>query len=194
MVAMSAEYRVKSRNGTTPAECVKDGKSAMRWIRQHAGELGIDANRLAAGGGSAGGQVAAALAALSGFNEAGEDLGISCLPAALVLFNPVIDNGPDGYGHSRVKEFWQTFSPLHNIHDQMPPTVFFLGTNDKHIPVGTAETYRQRMAEGGRRCDLHVYEGRKHGFFNYTHADDYAETVAEMDRFLVSLGFLQPQP
>src|SRR5210317_2600573 len=62
MVAMSAEYRVKTRHGTSPRECVKDGKSALRWIRIHADDLGIDPNKLAAGGGSAGGHVAAATA------------------------------------------------------------------------------------------------------------------------------------
>ena len=35
MVAISAEYRVKSRNGTSPLECVKDGNSAVRWVRSH---------------------------------------------------------------------------------------------------------------------------------------------------------------
>ena len=55
MVAISAEYRVKSRNGTSPLECVKDGNSAVRWVRSHAEELGIDPSKLAAGGGSAGG-------------------------------------------------------------------------------------------------------------------------------------------
>jgi hypothetical protein len=42
MVAFSADYRVASRNKTTPFECVKDGKSAIRWLREHAAELGID--------------------------------------------------------------------------------------------------------------------------------------------------------
>ena len=53
MVAISAEYRVKSRNGTSPLECVKDGNSAIRWVRSHALELGINPGKLAAGGGSA---------------------------------------------------------------------------------------------------------------------------------------------
>lgn len=190
MVAMAADYRVASRNGTTPKECVKDGKSAMRWVRQHAAELGIDADRLAAGGGSAGGHVAAAVAALSGFNEEGEDQNVSCMPDALVLFNPVFDNGPDGYGYDRVKEYWKEFSPLHNLHQGMPPTVVFFGTKDKHVPVETAVAYQKRMDELGIRCDLHLYGGATHGFFNHKYSADYAETVAEMDRFLVSLGFL----
>lgn len=194
MVAMAAEYRVKSRNNTTPAECVKDGKSAVRWIRAHAAELGIDPDRVAAGGGSAGGHVAAATGAVSGFNEEGEDLNVSARPNALVLFNPVFDNGPDGWGHARVKDYWEDFSPMHNISETAPPTVVFLGTEDKLIPVATAEEYKRRMEEKGRRCDLHLYEGQPHGFFNYGRRENYVATVTEMDRFLASLGYLTGEP
>ena len=49
MVAITAEYRVKSRNKTTPFECVADGKSAMRWVRANADKLGVDPFRVAAG-------------------------------------------------------------------------------------------------------------------------------------------------
>ena len=74
MVAVVADYRVKSRQGTTPRECVKDGKSAVRWLRTQAGKLGSDPHRLAAGGGSAGGHVAAATGNVIGLEEQGEDL------------------------------------------------------------------------------------------------------------------------
>lgn len=194
MVAMSAEYRVKSRNKTTPRECVKDGKSAVRWIRQHAGELGIDPKRIAAGGASAGGHVAAAAGTTTGFEEEGAELNISSRPDALVLFNPVFDNGPTGYGHSRVKEYWKEFSPMHNITETAPPTVVFLGTQDKLIPVKTAREYQRLMKEKGRRCDLHLYEGQPHGFFNYKNKENYSRTVIAMDRFLESLGYLQGEP
>ncbi|MCP4046822.1 MAG: alpha/beta hydrolase, partial [Gammaproteobacteria bacterium] len=94
MVCMSADYRVRDRNSTTPRESVMDGKSAVRWIRVNAGELGIDPDRIVAGGGSAGGQVAAATGTTSGFEEENEDTDVSSRPNALVLFNPVFDNGP----------------------------------------------------------------------------------------------------
>ena len=158
MVAMSAEYRVKTRHGTSPRECVQDGKSAIRWIRQHADELGIDATRVAAGGGSAGGHVAAATGTVKGLNEKGEDLNISCRPDALVLFNPVFDNGPEGWGHARVKAYWRDISPMHNIHQKTPPTIVFLGTKDTLIPTTTAEEYKKRMTDQGRRCDLFFYK------------------------------------
>ncbi len=193
MVALSADYRVKSRQGTSPQECVKDGKSAVRWIRAHAKELGIDPDKLVASGGSAGGHVAAATALTDGFNEDGEDVSISCRPKALVLFNPVFDNGPGGYGHDRVKAYWRAFSPLHNIDEQAPPTIVFLGTKDKLIPVATAKQYQRRMEDVGARCELRLYKGQQHGFFNKPRKS-YAETLLETDLFLASLGYLQGPP
>ena len=140
MVAMSAEYRVKSRNQTTPKECVEDGKSAIRWLRSHAAELGVDPTRIAAGGASAGGHVAAAAGTVDSFDARSEDLGISSRPDALVLFNPVFDNGPSGFGHSRVKAYWQDISPIHNISASAPPTIVFLGTEDEYIGAAVARS------------------------------------------------------
>jgi acetyl esterase/lipase len=193
MVAISAEYRVASRHRTTPQECVMDGKSAIRWVRTQAKVLGVDPQRIAAGGGSAGGHVAAAAAMTDGFEEPGEPTGVSARPNALVLFNPVFDNAPGGYGHDRVKAYWKEFSPLHNITKSAPPTVIFLGTNDDLIPVKTAQEYKRLMEEKGNRCDLHLYEGQAHGFFNAKNKEYYAKTLKEADRFLVSLNYLQPQ-
>lgn len=196
MVAISAEYRVKSRHGTTPFECVKDGKSAVRWVRAHAKELGVDPDRIAAGGGSAGGHVAAATGTLPGFDEPGEDANISSRPNALVLFNPVYDNGPGGYGHDRVKDRYEEISPMHNISKETPPTIVFLGTKDKLIPIATAEKYKALMKEAGVRSELFLYEGQPHGFFNYRNGKNkyYAETVGEMDKFLKSLGYTDKKP
>jgi len=194
MVAMSADYRVASRNNTSPRECVKDGKSAIRWIRQHAAELGIDPNRIAAGGGSAGGHVAATTGTTTAFNEEGEDLTISSVPNAMVLFNPVLDTGPDSHAYERVKDYWQDISPMHNITENTPPTIVFLGTKDDIIPVECAEKFKKQMNEKGVRCDLELYEGQKHGFFNYTSKENYTDTVKKMDRFLASLGYLEGEP
>ncbi|HAS81383.1 MAG TPA: peptidase S9 [Verrucomicrobia bacterium] len=190
MVAISAEYRVQGTHKTTPRECVKDGKSAVRWIRQHAGVLGVDPAKVLAGGGSAGGHVAAATGTTTAIEEAGDDLAVSSVPVALVLFNPVFDNGPGGYGHDLVKEYWKEISPMHNISEATPPTVVFLGSKDKHITVATAKEYKRLMEENGGRCDLHIYEDQAHGFFNYANQAFYRKTIADMDQFLVSLGYL----
>ena len=194
MVAMTAQYRVKSRNKTTPFECVADGKSAIRWVRKNAAKLGIDDKRVAAGGGSAGGHVAAATGNCTGLEEKGENLKISSKPDALVLFNPVYDNSSKGYGHDRVKPKWKEISPLHNITKGSPPTIVFLGTEDKLIPVVTGQEYDRRMKAVGSRSELHLYKDATHGFFNKgKKGDHYPDTIAKMDKFLVSLGWLKSE-
>lgn len=191
MVAFVADYRVKSRQKATPNQCVSDGKSAVRWVRKNASRLGIDPEKILAGGGSAGGHVAAATGICDGFEEQGEDLSISSKPAALLLFNPVYDNGPEGYGHSRVTEWFPAISPAHNITKDDPPAIVFLGTKDKLIPVATAEAFRDKMKETGIKSVLHTYEGAPHGFFNRGKTPDhFSDTVAKTDRFLVDLGYL----
>ncbi len=196
MVAMAADYRVNSRHKTSPFECVKDGKSAVRWIRANAKRLGIDPNRIAAGGGSAGGHVAAATGTVPGLEEDGEDKSVSSRPNALVLFNPVYDNGPDGYGYSRVKDRYQEISPMHNLRPGTPPTIVFLGTKDSLIPVATAEAYKAKMEKVGSRSELMLYEGQPHGFFNAGRGDGkyFTQTVQAMDEFLESLGYLEGKP
>lgn len=196
MVAITAEYRVKGRHKTTPKECVKDGKSAIRWIRSHANELGIAPNQLIAGGASAGAHVAAAAGTGVAIDEASDDLRVSARPNSLVLFNPVFDNGPEGYGYARVSEYWQTISPMHNIDAETPPTIVFFGDNDKHVPVEIAEKYKQTMEAVGGRCDLFIYPGQKHGFFNYRPGSNaaknqyYHKTLQESVSFLESLSYL----
>ena len=192
MVAITAEYRVKSRNKTSPFECVADGKSAVRFIRANAAKLGVDPKRVAAGGGSAGGHVAAATGNCPELEEPGEDTKISSQPDALVLFNPVYDNGPKGYGHSRVQPRWKAISPMHNIRKGAPPTIVFLGTKDDLIPVATGEEYDRRMKAVGSSSELHLYKDATHGFFNQGRpGDHYADTVTKMDAFLVKHGWLQ---
>lgn len=198
MVTICPDYRTRSSHGVLPYQCVEDGKAAMRYVRQHAGKLGIDPNRIAAGGGSAGGHVAAATATLDRF-DVGRDLHISCVPNALVLFNPVYDNGPDGYGYDRVKDYWEVFSPMHNIDRDHPPTIVLLGDEDNLVPVSTAEAYQQQLQELGIRSELHVYPGAPHGFFNWNRdktpdKELFVATLTAADSFLASLGFLEGKP
>ena len=108
-----------------------EAKSAVRWVRINAEKLGVNPSRFIVGGGSAGGHIAAATATLSGYNETGEDTSVSCIPNALVLYNPVFDNGPGCFGHNKVKDYWQEISPKHNISTAVPPTIIFPGTDDQ---------------------------------------------------------------
>jgi acetyl esterase/lipase len=192
MVAISAEYRVHDRHGVTPLECVLDGKSAVRWIRAHAGELGVDAEQIAAGGGSAGGHVAACTAILEGMEEEGEDLAISSCPNALVLFNPALDTTREPLRSRWPGGIAERISPLQGVRPGLPPAIVFHGMADATVPYAEAEAFCAAMAASGNRCQLMGFEGQGHGFFNYGRGDGsaYRETVRAMEGYLTSLGYL----
>jgi acetyl esterase len=189
MFSVLVDYRVKTTHGTTPFEALKDAKTAIRYLRKNAEGLGIDPQKIVASGGSAGGHLAAACYTNETINESTDPLSISSKPDVLVLFNPVIDNSKDGYGYERIKDKFPEFSPLYNIKKGFPPTIFFLGTNDKLIPVSTAEMFKSKIEAVGSRCDLHLYEGAEHGFFN---SQKYRTLlIPVVDEFLESLGYMK---
>ncbi len=201
MVAFSAEYRVRSRNETTPLECVKDAKSAIRWIRDHASELGVDPNRIVASGGSAGGHIAACTGVINGYEEAGENLKISSAPAAMILFNPVLDTTMEtGLAGDRFgAELHQVLSPCHHVHEKIVPTIIFHGTADTTVPIEQAERFTRLMKDAGNDCELVRYPEKGHGFFNATSfrarndGTDYADTMKRSIAFLQKHGFLDKQ-
>ncbi len=194
MVSFLVDYRVKKRQQTTPFESLKDAKSAIRFVREQADKFNLDTSKIVAGGGSAGGHLAAASALIDDYNESTDNMSVSCIPNALILFNPVIDNGPGGFGYNVVGEAYKSFSPLHNIKKGAPPTILFFGTNDKHVPIETANYYQKVMEKVKSRCELHIYKGQKHGFFNYENFKYYKKTVSAADKFLQSLGYLNEKP
>lgn len=194
LVCFMVDYRIKNIHGTSPIESLKDAKSSIRYIKENAANFNIDENKLIACGASAGGHLAAAAALIDYHNENTDNMSISCIPNALVLFNPVIDNGPCGYGNEKLTVDYKTFSPIDNIRSGEPPTIIFLGTNDNLVPVKTIEDYKALMDEVGSRCDIHFYEGQGHGFFNFSNFEFYKKTVTKSDGFLVSLGYLDTEP
>lgn len=194
MMAFSADYRVGSRNHTSPFECVKDGKSAVRWIREHAAKLWIDPDRIVAAGGSAGGHVAACTAVIAGHEEFAEKTTISSVPNAVILFNPVLDTTDKGYGAKKFKPEQQTdLSPCHHVHTGIVPMILFHGTADKTVPFENAERFARLMKEAGNVCVLVPFVGKDHGFFNGSHfrpGSDNADFNLTMTH---SLGFLRAQ-
>lgn len=162
-------------------------------MRENAERLGIDPARIAAGGGSAGGHVAATTGICDGLDAPAEkDSKTSSKADALLLFNPVYDNGPKGYGHERAKSWFPAISPAHNISKDDPPTIVFLGSKDSLIPVATAEKFDADLKAVGVKSEVWIYEGQPHGFFNESkNKEAFLDTVLKMDAFLVSLGWLE---
>lgn len=189
MVGVRVEYRpIAKGDKGPPTICCADAKSAMRFVRAHAAELGVDPMRIAAAGGSAGGHLAAFSTMIDGLDDPQDDLNVSSKGQAMVLFNPVFNNGPGEWGNERVGDRFKEFSPAHHVGKDTPPTIIFVGEQDNLLPVHVVRDFEAEMKKAGGRCDVHVYPGVGHGFFNRN--PHFTETLAETDKFLVSLGWL----
>jgi len=198
MVAFSAEYRVKSRNKTTPFDAVEDAKSAIRWVRKNAADLGVDPDRIVASGGSAGGHVAVCTGVIKGHESKDEDLSISSMPNAMILYNPVLDTTEKGFGMSSVGKNRKTeISPVHHVREKIVPTLVLHGTDDKTVPFENADRFVKLMKKAGNHCELKTFKGEGHGFFNSkqfrTKIEDvtvYKKGMTYTFEFLTSLGYL----
>jgi len=184
MIAASVGYRLRTRdNVQVPLECVKDAKSAIRFLRKNAADLKIDPDRIVAAGGSAGGQLAAATAMITDkeSNDDTYDLSISSVPNAVVGFNPWFRCKPE-------------LNPQDNVTSGLPPTIVFHGSEDP-LPVPEMKAFHDKMVAAGNVSAFYVGKGGKHGFcvglnphkpFSYW-------AVETTDRFLVKHGILTGQ-
>lgn len=207
MVAIVADYRVFSRHQARIVDCVSDAQAAVRWVRTHAKELGVDPERIAAGGGSAGGHLAAATATLKDFTGTTDEKPMSARPDALVLFNPALDlTIDDADRRARGKEWSRILermgapaldlSPMDHVREGLPPTIIFHGKIDSTVPYAQVEAFGKAMRDAKNRCEVFGFAGEGHGFFNYGRANNraYEATVLQMDEFLTSLGWLDGRP
>lgn len=192
IVAFCPDYRIKSRNSTTPFESVMDAKSAIRYLKIHGDDLGIDSNKIVASGGSAGGHLAACTAVIKNINEATDDLTVSSIPMALVLFNPVVDTGKKGYGQEKLAGREFELSPVHHITPNVPTTLIMHGKDDKTVPYENAIRFNYLMKQQGNKCVLVGYKKQGHGFFNYNKSPKYfKKTLSKTEDFLEENNLLR---
>ena len=203
MIAITADYRVKSRHGAKVVECVKDAKAAIAWVRENAQRLGIDPDKIAASGGSAGGHLAAATGTITG-------LGSDERPNAMILFNPACTLAPIAgweppktqpgkragdedrtvdLSIERLGVEAQVISPAHHIGPHTPPTLILNGKEDTTVPYDSVVAFESAMRKAERPCKLVGYDGAEHGFFN--RGEGYSKALADADSFLVELGWIK---
>ena len=190
MLGISLQYRLRDPdNGTTVFDCVKDGRSAVRYLRAKAEPLGIDADKIVVCGGSAGGHVAVATALFDQVNESSDDTSVSCRPDALVLLNPVIDTSETGYGQAKIGPRWKELSPVDHIRAKLPPTIIFHGTEDQVVPFCGAKKFSERSQKLGNDCLLVFHKGGRHGYFIFDEKL-YDSVISRTERILENKGFL----
>lgn len=191
LVCLLADYRVANRHGTRIADCVVDAKAAVAWTRQNAARLGIDPQRIGAGGASAGGHLAACAALVPGFGSEEK-------PNALMLFNPVLIMSPFEGEDFGVKQRLtaqiagaepESLSPMHHVDGKAPPTWIAHGTLDGLVPIKTAKAFRDHMKAQGAICELLEAALMPHAF--HYHDPWFTKTMASAEGFFTGLGWMQ---
>lgn len=195
LIAICADYRILNTHRTTPDKAVEDAKSAIRWVRGHSTELGIDPGKVIAAGGSAGGHLAACTALVKAYDAESDSKTISAKPNALVLFNPAMNIATlfkqRDTGDSPITlEMAEAITPNSFVAKDTPPAILFFGTADK-LKAGGDE-YVKKATELGLRAEMWTAADMPHGFFN---KEPWIQVTAKkMDEFLTSLGYLGGEP
>lgn len=201
-VTATFQYRLSvNADGTYPnskvtlVECVKDARSAIRWLRAHASEFAIASDRIVASGQSAGGQLAWATALLDQMNEDTDDLTVSARPDALVLYSSnynTMEAWIDMIFGPRRAEIWSV-SPYHNLRAGLPPALAFHGRADTTVMYYIVDMFAARMRELGNPFELVTLPGRNHylGEGHPEYARYFDEGILEQtDGFLRRIGFM----
>jgi acetyl esterase len=201
LVGIAPDYRTRKRFKGTPEDCVADGRAAVRWVEEHAAELGINPRKIIVQGGSAGGHLAAWTAIPSAGPGGKEDPAPGMAPAALVLLNPVTDTKAGGYGGPKRFGGDAARALACSVPDQMParmpPTILFHATGDQTVPYTNSTAFRDKLVGNSNRCELVTFEGLGHSY----NSSKYGEAGKAADQktreavvtFLASLGLMEKQ-
>jgi acetyl esterase/lipase len=179
IAVVSVDYRLAPEHPFPAA--LDDSYTALKWAHDHAGELGIDPDRIAVGGESAGGGLAATLAQLA------HDRGEVRLAFQMLIY-PMLDDRSAGDAQLAGGEYlgwtqannrfgWESYlrqapgaehalpySVAARREDLtgLPPAWIGVGSLDLFCPEDTA--YAQRLKACGVECELVTVPGAFHGF------------------------------
>jgi acetyl esterase len=201
-VTFSFQYRLSINEDKTyphpdisPIESVKDARSAIRWLRENAKSLKIDPNKIVVGGQSGGGQLTWATALCDDINEESDNLKISPMPDAMLLYSScynTMEAWVDNLLGDRRDQIW-SISPYHNLKKGLPPALAFHGNSDCMVLYYTVTFFMRKMQELGNPIELVTLEGRDHylgeGIEKYAGYFD-EEILERTDEFLENIGFM----
>ncbi len=180
-VAVSIDYRL---SGVAPfPAAVEDCKCAVRWLRAHAREYGVDPDRIGVWGGSAGGHLAlmvgladagAGLEGNGGWKDVSSRVAAVCNwfgPADMTVLtgkqSPLSDSPVTqflGGAPEEIPELYALASPVTHASKDDPPTLLVHGDRDAMVPLSQSEAMLARLEEVGVERELLVVKNAAHGF------------------------------
>lgn len=193
-VAVSVNYRLAPKH-VCPAQ-IEDCKCAVRWMRAHADELGLDPDRIGAIGGSAGGHLALMLGVMDpGDGLEGEGgwpdqsskvqavvnfVGPSDLMGTLPPVSQGILKNFLGGTREEKKALAIQASPVTYVNAGDAPSLTFMGTKDPLVPHEQGVTLANKLTEAGVPGRVEFILGAGHGF----PAEEMQRTVKAAKEFL----------
>lgn len=203
-----AVYHV-SQPEATIMEINDDMNRAVRFIRHHAREYGVDPQRLGVTGGSAGGHLGLMLATRGGPGPADATDAIdreSSAVQAVAIFYPVTDLlnlgsstenlhdggppksfvkgfGPDSTNLAVWKVIGRDLSPIFFVHSNLPPTLIYHGDADTLVPLDQSQRYQTEAQKLGRTVELVVHHKGQHGWLSMVW--DIRQFANWFDKYLV---------
>ena len=207
--AATVSYRL-SPEAPYPA-AIHDVKAALRWVRSHAAQYGIDPGRIAVGGGSAGGQIASLAGVSDGlarFDPGASAGGVSSRVQAIVNIDGLSDftsemarkyeddpaRQPSAAGawlggrYADTPERWRDASPTFYVGRQTPP-ILFIGSSKPRFAVGHDEML-VKLRAAGVPGEVVVLADTPHSFWLFDPwLDPTVEaTVRFLDRYMGPSG------
>ena len=198
-IAISVDYRLRNKdnpNLKVPLTCVRDAKSAIRYLRANATKLRVNPNKIICMGDSAGGQMAAATAVIDTADSShqDDDVSISCVPNAVILTNPFFRTQEEMPGaHVFCPD---ELCPPKHLRPNLPPIINFVGTQDRIVSHDSMIDFHSALEKHGNVSELYVGNGGSHGFCNGSRARNkwFYWSVALEDKFLVANKLLPADP
>ena len=179
--SVACEYRL-SGEAKWPAQ-LEDVKLALRWTRANSAQLGIDPDKIAVWGNSAGAHLALMIGAtpdIDVFDGIGGHAGVPTHVAATIAFyaptnlgvprNPTVESPQLAdvvaalLGKNASVERIRGASPITYVSPKFPPTMLLTGNNDVLVPADESLRMYRALIGAGARAELHVYEGAPHAF------------------------------
>ena len=175
-VCVASEYRLTPES-EWPAQ-IEDAKAALRWTRANAAELGINPEKIAVEGNSAGGHLALMVAGTPGVEEFegdGGNPGVSThVAAAIGVYPPTLIShgerergavfGLNLMGENGSVERAAAASPLSHVGPDHPPTMLIHGTSDETVPPLASVRMYEALVKARVPVELHMYAERPHAF------------------------------
>jgi acetyl esterase/lipase len=197
------KYRVAPYQHPAP---LLDVLRAVRLVRAHAAEWGVDPHRIGVFGSSAGGHLAASAATLynapEGRTGAALDK-VSARPDFIVLTYPVISMRPPfAHGGSRTnligahpsEELINGLSVERHVTSETPPVFIAHTQEDQSVPVENSLLFYQSLRAAGVPVEMHLYEKGPHGFGLRAGLGPTSEWPRRCEEWMRFHGWLAPSP